>query len=104
MRPLKAMTPVLRGVLCTLGYEPSILYMRYPAVQDRAYPLIPIRKTTVRIHACTPLGAGSYGASVLNQNGQRNHCYLFVGTSKNSLASQSFSFSLRTFSALPLSR
>jgi hypothetical protein len=49
-------------------------------------------------------GRGSCGASVLNQNGQRHHCYLFVGTSKNILASQSFSFSLRTFSALPLSR
>src|SRR4051794_37874001 len=43
-------------------------------------------------------------AAVLQRNGQRNRLYLFLGTSKNSLASWSFWFSRGTFSAVPLSR
>ena len=57
-----------------------------PAALDRGYALITIRSAAARIHAGAPLGPASYGASVLNQNEQRNHCYLSLGTSKNSLA------------------
>src|SRR5215218_3362225 len=88
--PIRGHNTGISSVLYMQGYQPSTLYIRHFAVQERGYALIPIRTTAARIHAGAPLRPGSYGASVLNQNEQRNHCYLFVGTSKNFLAVSEF--------------